>query len=97
MLIYSQVAQHRKPFIKAAKETSELFASKRLDVVVSTDLTSSFCVLSGILGGMMCALVSGGWTFGTHKALTSSVSIVCFFIGYFLVSVQFHTLTYDVM
>lgn len=84
---YVQVAVHRKSFVQASRDTFNLFISKRLDIVIEGDLTSSFCVLSGIAGGMLCVLVSGGWTFGTHKALTSSVSVVSFFIGYFLVRI----------
>lgn len=84
---YVQVAVHRKAFVQASRDTFNLFSSKQLDIVIETDLTSSICVLSGISGGMLCVLVSGGWTFGTHKALTSSVSIVSFFIGYFLVRI----------
>jgi hypothetical protein len=81
------VAVHRTPFVRAAKETSELFASKRLDALVYTDITASLCALAGISGGMLCALLGGGWTFATHKPLTSPVAIACFFIGYLMVSV----------
>ena len=86
MLFVAQVGIHHKPFLKAAKETSDLFSAKQLDVIVSTDLTSSFCVLSGICGGMISVLTSGGLTFGTHQTPSSSLSIVSFFIGYFSVS-----------
>ncbi|KAI5080986.1 hypothetical protein GOP47_0004169 [Adiantum capillus-veneris] len=84
---YVQVAVHGKGFLQASRDTFNLFKAKRLDIITEKDLTSSFCVLSGISGGMLCVLVSGGWTFGTHKALTSSVSVVSFFIGYFLVRI----------
>ncbi|MCO5571325.1 hypothetical protein L7F22_025063 [Adiantum nelumboides] len=84
---YVQVALHRKTFVQASRDTFSLFINKRLDLIIETDLTSSFCVLSGISGGMLCVLICGGWTFGTHKALTSSVSVVSFFIGYFLVRI----------
>ncbi|KAH7352037.1 hypothetical protein KP509_19G026000 [Ceratopteris richardii] len=84
---YAQVALHRKAFMRASRDTYDLFTQKRVDVVIGSDLTSSFCVLSSITGGMLCVIVSGGWTFGTHKALTASVSTVSFFIGYFLVRI----------
>eukprot|EP00250_Pteridium_aquilinum_P013458 c21355_g1_i1 orf=200-1948(+) len=84
---YVQVAIHRKTFVQASRDTFNLFIKEGLDIVIEKDLTSSFCVLSGVSGGMCCVLVSGGWTFGTHKALTSSVSIIAFFIGYFLVRI----------
>jgi hypothetical protein len=84
----AQVALHRTPFVRAAKETSELFVSKRLDALVYTDITASLCVMAGISGGMLCALLGGGWTFATHKPLASPVAMACFFVGYLLVSVE---------
>lgn len=84
---YVQVGVKNKAFVRASEDTWDLFKSKHLNVVIDTDLTSSFCVMSGIAGGMLCVIVSGGWTFATHKALTASISIVSFFIGYFLVRI----------
>eukprot|EP00249_Psilotum_nudum_P024318 c29151_g1_i3 orf=848-1822(+) len=82
---YVQVVVYGKPFIKASQDTWNLIKHCKLDVLINTDLTSSVCVLSGISGGMLCVLVSGGWTFATHKDLTTSISILAFIIGYSLV------------
>ncbi|KAH7351684.1 hypothetical protein KP509_19G009800 [Ceratopteris richardii] len=85
---YVQVAVHGKAFVHASRDTFSLFRQRHLDVVIKNDLANSFFVFTGISGGMLCVIVCGGWTFGTHKALTASISVVSFLIGYFMACIM---------
>lgn len=81
---FVQVATYGKGFVKAAQDTWALFQAASLEPVISQDLTSSLCVLSGVASGSLCMIVAGCWTFATHKNLTATVSLLSFIIGYFM-------------
>jgi hypothetical protein len=55
-------------------------------LLINDDLTGAILLTSCIIGGVLTALVGGCWTFATHRYLTVGVSILSFFIGFFVVS-----------
>nr|ACN39939.1 unknown [Picea sitchensis] len=81
---FVQVATYGKGFVEASRDTWDLFRERDLEPVVDRDITSALCFLSGITGGSLCIIVSGSWTLATHKSLTATVSLISFFIGYFM-------------
>lgn len=81
---FVQVAAYGKGFVEASRDTWDLFLERELEPVVNRDITSALCFLSGITGGSLCIIVSGSWTFATHKSFTATVSLISFFIGYFM-------------
>uniref|UniRef100_A0A0D6QVF5 Choline transporter-like protein n=1 Tax=Araucaria cunninghamii TaxID=56994 RepID=A0A0D6QVF5_ARACU len=84
---FVQVAVYGKGFVKAARDTWTMFDARGLEPVINQDLTSSMCFLSGIASGAVCVIVSGSWTFATHKNLTATVSFLSFLIGYFMMRI----------
>jgi len=81
---FVQVATYSKGFVKASQDTWDLFQARGLEPVINQDLTSPICFLSGVASGALCVIVSGSWTFATHKSLTATVSLLSFLIGYFM-------------
>lgn len=86
-----QVAIYEKSYVKAAKDTWHMFKMQRADMLVNDDLTGAVLFTGCIIGGVLTALVGGCWTFATQKHLTVGVSVISFFIGYFVVSnLEYH-------
>jgi len=81
---FVQVATYSKGFVKSSQDTWDLFQARGLEPVINQDLTSPICFLSGVASGALCVIVSGSWTFATHKSLTATVSLLSFLIGYFM-------------
>jgi len=79
------VAVHGKNFTRAARDTWDRFQVERMDLLINDDLTGAVLFSGCIVGGGVTALVAGIWTFATHRNLTVGITIVSFFIGYFLV------------
>eukprot|EP01018_Ginkgo_biloba_P024271 Gb_16693 [translate_table: standard] len=79
---FVQVATYGKGFVKASQDTWDLFQGRGLEPVINEDITSAMCFLSGVASGSVCVIVSGSWTFATHKNLTATVSLLSFLIGY---------------
>lgn len=81
---FVQVAAYSKGFVKASQDTWDLFQARELEPVIDEDLTNPICFFSGVASGALCLIVSGSWTFATHKTLTATVSLLSFLIGYFM-------------
>ncbi|KAJ9179865.1 hypothetical protein P3X46_008180 [Hevea brasiliensis] len=81
---FVQVGVYSKGFVQASKDTWETFRRVRLESLIDSDLTGSFCFLSGIAGGAICTLVGGTWTLAVHKSYATEVSIYAFLIGYLM-------------
>jgi hypothetical protein len=81
---FVQVAVHGKNFVRAARDTWDLFRTQRVDILINDDLTGVVLFTSCVVGGVFTALVGGCWTFATHRNLTVSISIISFFIGFLL-------------
>lgn len=81
---FVQAAAYGKGFVEASRDTWDLFQARDLEPVVDKDITSALCFLSGIMGGSICVIVSGSWTLATHKSFTATISLISFFIGYFM-------------
>ncbi|XP_012070369.1 protein pns1 isoform X2 [Jatropha curcas] len=81
---FVHVGVYNKGFVQASMDTWELFRRAGLEPLIDSDLTGSFCFLSGIAGGAICALVGGIWTLTVHKSYATEVSIYAFLIGYFM-------------
>lgn len=81
---FVQVATYSKGFVKASQDTWGLIEARELEPVLNEDLASPICFLSGVASGALCVIVSGSWTFATHKTLTTTISLLSFLIGYFM-------------
>ncbi|EEF36662.1 protein PNS1 [Ricinus communis] len=81
---FVQVGVYNKGFVQASMDTWEMFSNRGLEPLIDSDLTGSFCFLSGIAGGAVCTLVGGIWTLAVHKSYATEVSIYAFLIGYFM-------------
>ncbi|KAA8518352.1 hypothetical protein F0562_015765 [Nyssa sinensis] len=81
---FVHVGVYNKGFVQASSDTWEIFRSVGLEPLIESDLTSSFCFLSGVAGGAICTLVGGSWTLAVHKEYATEVSIYAFLIGYFM-------------
>ncbi|KAG8649882.1 hypothetical protein MANES_08G152811v8 [Manihot esculenta] len=79
---FVQVGVYNKGFVQASMDTWETFMRVGLEPLIDSDLTGSFCFLSGIAGGAVCTLVGGTWTLVVHKNYVTEVSIYAFLIGY---------------
>ncbi|XP_047315411.1 protein PNS1-like [Impatiens glandulifera] len=79
------VGVYDKGFVQASTDTWELFRRVRLESVINSDLTSSFCFLCGVAGGAASSLVAGIWSLvGHNKGHVTEESIYAFLIGYFI-------------
>ncbi|KAG8647999.1 hypothetical protein MANES_09G136500v8 [Manihot esculenta] len=85
---FVQVGVYNKGIVQASMDTWETFRSVGLEPLIDSDLTGSFCFLSGIAGGAVCTLVGGTWTLAIHKSYATEVSIYAFLIGYLMVRTQ---------
>lgn len=80
-----QVGLHGKSFLKASKYTWVMLRDQKADLLINDDLTGSVLLTCCIIGGVLTALVGGCWTFATFRYLTVAISIISFFIGFFVV------------
>ncbi|KAL2651243.1 hypothetical protein R1flu_019371 [Riccia fluitans] len=85
---YIQVALYGKTFVKASKDTWNMFKEQGLDVLINDDLTSTVLFIGCIIGGVLSAILGGFWTYfhvttSDHR-MTVSVVVLSFFIGYFI-------------
>lgn len=83
---FVHVGVYNKGFVQASIDTWEVFRMAGLETLINSDLTGSFCFLSGVAGGAICSLLSGTWAFAIHESYATQVSIYAFLIGYFMVS-----------
>lgn len=77
---------YNKGFMRAAVDTWEMFGTVRFVPLIDSDLTGSFCFLSGLAGGAICSLLSGTWALVIHESRATEVAIYAYLIGYFIVS-----------
>lgn len=81
---FVEVGLHSRSFVKSAKHTWQMFKDQGAMLLINDDLTGAILLTSCIIGGVLTALVGGCWTFATHRYLTVGVSILSFFIGFFV-------------
>ncbi|KAM5550430.1 protein PNS1-like [Rosa sericea] len=81
---FVHVGVYNKGFVQASADTWEMFRNIELKEIIDLDLTTSFCFLSGVVGGAISSLVSGTWTLVIHKSYATEVSLYAFLIGYFM-------------
>lgn len=84
---YVHVGTHQRSFFKASQYAWGKFVETGMVNVIDTDLTSSFCFICGVTGGMISALFGGIWTTIVDKSYTATISINAFLIGYFMVKI----------
>lgn len=75
-----------KPFVRAARDTWDLFTSQGFHLIINDDLTSGALFMGCVFGGLLTALVTGVYTYQVTESIAVAVSIIAFFVGYFLVS-----------
>lgn len=85
---FVHVGVYAKGFVAASEDTWKLFLAHRMEPVIDLDVTSSFCLFSGVAGGSISGLLAGIWAAATaaEKAYASDVTLYSFVIGYFMVS-----------
>ncbi|KAL0428348.1 UNVERIFIED_CONTAM: hypothetical protein Slati_3009600 [Sesamum latifolium] len=81
---FVQVGVYNKGIVQASTDTWEMFRRLGMEKLINSDLTSSFCFLSGVAAGSICALVGGSWALLIHKTYATEVSLYTFLIGYFM-------------
>ncbi|KAF8403462.1 hypothetical protein HHK36_011566 [Tetracentron sinense] len=81
---FVHVGVYDKGFVRASVDTWEMFQRVRMESLIDSDLTGSFCFLSSVAVGAICTLIGGSWTFAVHKSYATEVSIYAFLIGYFI-------------
>ncbi|KAL3512818.1 hypothetical protein ACH5RR_025535 [Cinchona calisaya] len=84
---FAHIGVHNKGIMQSSSNIWEIFQRARIEQLINSDLTSSFCFLSGTAGGAACALVAGSWALVAHKSFATEVSIYTFLIGYFTIRV----------
>ncbi|KAK7266998.1 hypothetical protein RIF29_19660 [Crotalaria pallida] len=78
------VGVYNAGFVEASSNTWEMFKRVGLEQLIDSDLTGSFCFLSGVAGGAISSLVSGIWSIVIYKSYATEISIYAFLIGYFM-------------
>ncbi|XP_062107953.1 uncharacterized protein LOC133818866 [Humulus lupulus] len=81
---FVHVGLHIKSFVQASKYAWDTFKKIGLESLIDSDLTSSFCFLSGVAVGAISSLVSGIWALVLHKSYATELSLYAFFIGYLI-------------
>ncbi|KAM7273256.1 hypothetical protein ACFE04_027920 [Oxalis oulophora] len=83
---FVQVGVYNKGFIQASQETWDLFRVGGMEQLIDSDLTGSFCFLSGLAGGALSSVVGGTWALVIHDrdSYATEVSLYAFVIGYFM-------------
>lgn len=79
---------YHKGIVQASIETWELFKTRGIEKTINSDLTSSFCFLTGVATGSVCALIGGIWAFVIHRSYATGVTMYTFLTGYLVVSIQ---------
>lgn len=85
---FVHVGVYSKGIVQASKDTWEMFRRAGMEKMIDYDLTSSFCFLSGVGAGSVCALVGGTWALVIHESYATALSIYAFLTGYLMVSSQ---------
>ncbi|KAM6567984.1 hypothetical protein CsatA_027112 [Cannabis sativa] len=81
---FVHVGVYNKGIMQASIDFWELFRKIELEPLINSDLTGSFCFLSGVAIGATCSLVGGIWAFVIHKSYATELTLFAFFIGYFM-------------
>ncbi|KAI4333077.1 hypothetical protein L6164_017927 [Bauhinia variegata] len=81
---YVQIAAYGKGFVTASQDTWALFEKEKMEAIVDSDITSSICFLTGVCSGSICVIVVAAWTSKVNQRFTATLSLLTFFIGYFL-------------
>ncbi|XP_057785316.1 protein PNS1-like [Salvia miltiorrhiza] len=76
------VGVYNKGIVQASMDTWEMFKRAGMEKLIDSDLTSSFCFLSGVAAGSVCALLGGTWALVIHKNYATEVCIYAFLTGY---------------
>uniref|UniRef100_A0A7N0UUM8 Choline transporter-like protein n=1 Tax=Kalanchoe fedtschenkoi TaxID=63787 RepID=A0A7N0UUM8_KALFE len=79
---FVQVGAYNKWFLQASMDTWESFKTAGMETLIDSDLTSSFCFLSGVAGGALSTLVGGSWALVIQKDYATEISLYSFLIGY---------------
>ena len=82
---FVHVGLYNKSFVQSSTYAWDLFRKIGLEELINSDLTGSFCFLSGMAVGAICSLVSGIWALVVHKSYATELSLYAFFIGYIMV------------
>eukprot|EP00850_Spirogloea_muscicola_P021163 SM000239S08068 [mRNA] locus=s239:19317:22680:+ [translate_table: standard] len=82
---FVQVAVYGKGFVSAGKDTWDLFKSHGAESLVNDDLTGRALYSGCFLGGCLTSLLCGGYTFHKHHEYTTGVSVISFFIAFYLI------------
>ncbi|XP_073151205.1 protein PNS1-like [Henckelia pumila] len=80
---FVQVGVYNKGIVQASMDTWDMFRRHGMEKLIDSDLTSSFCFLSGVAVGSICGLVGGTWALVIHKKYATEVSVYTFLTGYF--------------
>ena len=83
---FVHVGVYNKGFVQASMDVWDMFRRMGLESLVDSDLTGSFCFLSGVAVGAISGLVSGSWALAVQKSYAIELSLYAFFIGYFMVT-----------
>lgn len=81
---------HLGVYCQAIKEASIYTLGQlrrtKMEGLILSDLTGSFCFLSAVTGGAICGLVGGIWTFAVEKSYATEITLYAFLIGYLMVN-----------
>lgn len=80
------MAVYGKPFVRAARDTWDLFTAQGFHLIINDDLTSGALFMGCFFGGLITAFITGVYTYSVDENIAVSVAVIAFFIGYFLVS-----------
>ncbi|KAH6818623.1 Plasma-membrane choline transporter family protein [Perilla frutescens var. frutescens] len=80
---FVHVGVYNKGIVQASMDTWEMFRRVGMEKLINSDLTSSFCFLSGVAAGSICALLGGTWALVIHRNYATQVCIYAFLTGYF--------------
>ncbi|XP_051138956.1 uncharacterized protein LOC127256798 [Andrographis paniculata] len=64
--------------------TWEMLARAGMGKLIESDLTSSFCFLSGMASGCLCGLVGGIPALLLYKSYAAEIATFTFLTGYFM-------------
>ncbi|KAL1531091.1 Plasma-membrane choline transporter family protein [Salvia divinorum] len=79
---FVHVGVYNKRIVQASMDTWEMFKTAGMEKLIDSDLTSSFCFLSGVAAGSVCALLGGTWAIVIHMNYATEVCIYAFLTGY---------------
>ncbi|XP_019058900.1 PREDICTED: uncharacterized protein LOC104820797 isoform X1 [Tarenaya hassleriana] len=82
---FVHVGIYDKGFVDASTDIWHMFRRiEGFEQLIDSDLTGSFCFLSGVIVGAISALTGGIWVLLIHKDYTLEVTLYAFIIGYFV-------------